>query len=124
MLSYKAELSNLSLSLNKDVLPNGYGDLTRRNQIRLDWAAPVTEEISTVLSFVDLTNKNIRVVSNAASDSLDYREVDASLKWAMTQTWGLSLSAGHAWQDYGSGLAKKNFASLSVTWNGLDHLLN
>jgi hypothetical protein len=123
VLSYRAELSNFSLAFNKDIVPNGYGELSRRNQTRFDWSTPITEHIFTVLSLVDLSNKNIKVVTSVPG-SLDYREVDASLKWSVTQTWGLSLSAGHAWQEYKSGLAKKNFAALSVTWNGLDHLLN
>ena len=123
-LTHTSESMTMNLQLGRDVTPNGYGVLSRRSQVKFDVNKTINEKLSSGISLVSVRNNYLKTDNDKAVVAVDYREINGNIRWAFYQTWSLAFSAGYAWQDQGTREAKRNFASLAISWKGLDQRLN
>jgi hypothetical protein len=122
----KAERSDLSLSLTRDVTPNGLGQLSRRQQGQISWNTALGARWSTTWSASVTRNQNVLQGNQPAQDSVTYGDLNANLSWRLTPTWSASVAAGYSQQKL-SGIAlaaDKRYATLGISWTGLNKTLN
>jgi hypothetical protein len=125
-LTHEAELTSLNLAVSKDVTPNGFGLLSRREQIRLGLTRTLSERWVTDWSAAVIRNQNVLPAGSVAQQAVTYADLTGSLRWRITPTWGMALSAGYTRQRISSlqPAAERQQAALNVTWNGLARPLN
>lgn len=119
----QSEISNIQLSIGRDITPTGQGVLTRREQVNLVFSRELAERLNLQLRANWIKNNNILLGYGFIYNQVRYSEVNASLNWRLTPTWTASLSGGHTEQSsqYVTGSATRNQVSLGVTWTGLAH---
>lgn len=125
-LTHDAELMHINLSVNRDVTPNGFGLLSRREQIRLGLTRELGARWVTDWSATVSRNQNVLPAGGIAQDAVTYADVTGNLGWRMTPTWGVALVAGYTRQRVGGSqlTAERQHAALNFTWNGLVRPLN
>lgn len=121
----KSELSDLSLTISRDVTPTGRGSLTRREQMRLGLNQALGERWSSSWSVTAVRNRDLLPESGQTLSAVNYGDITGSLSWRMSPTWNLSLSAGYTQQrvDDGERTAERRHAALNISWNGLTRRL-
>lgn len=122
-LTRASEASSLTTSVGRDIISTGGGVLARRDLLRFDWSKAVNDRVGAGVS-ASTTLNNYIDPRGLPVVSLRYREFNARLSWALAQTWTLNVSGTHSWQGQGDSLAKRNYASVAIIWNGLDRRLN
>lgn len=120
-LTHDSELTTFSLALTKDVTPNGFGLLSRREQFRLSLTHSLSERWVTDWSAALIRNQNVLPSGGLEQALVTYSDITGSLKWRYTPTWGIALTAAYARQRIGDVqlAAERRQVSLNITWNGL-----
>lgn len=120
-LIHDAELTHINLSVDRDVTPNGYGLLSRREQLRFGLTRELSARWVTDWSATVSRNQNVLPAGGIAQDAVNYADVTGNLGWRMTPTWSVALVAGYTRQRISNVqlAAERQHIALNLTWNGL-----
>jgi hypothetical protein len=125
-ITRKSEIASVQLRYARDITPTGQGVLTRRQQLTLSASRALSERLNISLSGSQIKNDSLLLSNDFNFYGIRYNQIDTSLSWRWTPTWTVTLNAGHAEQrlEHSEGTAKRNYASLGLSWAGLSHSLH
>jgi hypothetical protein len=83
------ELTRWTLSFTRDVVPNGFGFLTRRDELDLSAVRKLTARLDATLSVLAANNSDL--VTNLVRDDRRYINAAAGIGWHASSQWLLSL---------------------------------
>lgn len=119
-VSHQSLLTTFNLSLSRDVTPNGFGLLSRREQLRLDASRALSERWTTDWSVTASRNQNMLPDGGIEQDRVAYADLTGNLHWRIAPTWTVTLAAGYSMQRVGTAQpsAERQHAALNISWNG------
>jgi len=125
-LTRALERNKVSLSVSRDVTPNGLGLLARHEQAALNLTHTVGEHTALSLDGVLMQTLNLLTTGGLQLSKVEYSDVNAGLNWSWAPTWRLSMGIGRGQQvnDAIGDRARRWHGSLGVRWSGLEHVLH
>ena len=120
------EHNSFTLSISREVTPNGLGLLSRHEQLTLGAQQALSERLSFRLNGIWARTRNVAPGGGLQQFKLEYRDVVAALNWDCSPTWHLTVDLGHGQQafDSAAATARRWHASLGVGWSGLERVLH
>jgi hypothetical protein len=92
----KAANTTTSIGIERQVYPNGFGDLTETDRVRFGVArqlGPITNIAINGRGFIT------DPISSEATSGQDYAQVDAEWRRALDRWWSIALAYRHRWID-------------------------
>jgi hypothetical protein len=125
-LAHESLLTNFNFSLTRDVTPNGFGLLSRHEQVRLGLTRALGERWSTDWTLSASRNQNVLPEGGVEQERVTYGDLSGALRWRMTPTWSVAIAAGYSAQHLSNDApaAERTHGSLNITWNGLTRSLH
>lgn len=121
-LNRQSETINILVSASRDVVPNGRGILSKRDQANAVISRNWSSRFATDLSAQWLRNRNAVPTLGLQFGEVSYGGVDAALRWQAAPTTSISFSVGWSRQDQDSIIKSADAyrAALSLVWQGLE----
>jgi hypothetical protein len=124
-LTHKGELYDFTARISRTVTPTGRGVLTKSDQAELNVSGSITERLSLVSSLFYSHNRDYFSANGASGNvfSLHYFSVQESLKWKLSPSWAVDLTAQSQHQatvvppEHGENASAYRIG-LGITWTG------
>jgi hypothetical protein len=117
---------NISLNLDQQVTPNGFGILSRRQGATLGWHYSATEHVTVGVAGQWSRIRNLLPLFGFELSRFNYNDASVNLEWTPTATWYISVTADHGNQGYSNApqLARRTNATVAFVWTGLERVLH
>lgn len=117
---WQVERAQWGLTIRRDLSPTSRGLLNERETARLSFDRSMTERLSVVTSAVWTRSRDVLPRFDFEFNEFRFADVNAELRWAISETWSVSGSIAAARQNYvdwGSPAERKRVV-VSVNWAG------
>lgn len=118
-ISRRSELGSVALNGGRSISTTGYGLLTQSDQLSIQGALQLTENLSARASLSGVQTQQIFTVFGLTFSNVRYLRTDLAAQWQFSRNWNLLVGAGYTQQhiQYSEADQQGFTARVGLTWH-------